>query len=268
MRCGGLAQRLANCVTELLPERALKRAAERDEYLAAHEKPIGPLHGLPISVKEHVGIKGLDLNAGFVGWVGNVAKEDALLLQSLWDADAVFYVRTTQPQTLMHLEMSNNLYKGFSGGEGALISLPSLVLGVGSDIGGSIRSPAANRGIFWLQTHDGPPTDYIFTENPQDREYSTRSLWDAIIARQDYRAKYASLWNETAEASPDGRMVDVMLCPGGPGVAPKLDTAKYWGYTSQWNLLDYPAIVFPINDCASVEKDGITGSPEDYQPLN
>ncbi|KAI8946705.1 amidase signature domain-containing protein [Xylaria longipes] len=161
MRRAGLAQRLANCVTELLPERALKRAAELDDHLATTKQPVGPLHGVPISVKEHIGIKGCDLNAGFIGWVGRVAEEDAHILQILWDAGAVFYVRTTQPQTLMHLETSNNLYGttvnphnttltagGSSGGEGALIGLRGSVLGIGTDIGGSIRSPAANNGVF------------------------------------------------------------------------------------------------------------------------
>jgi len=55
-------------------------------------------------------MKGLDLNGGFVGWVGNTSAEDAHILQILWNAGAVFYVRTTQPQTLMHLETSSNLY--------------------------------------------------------------------------------------------------------------------------------------------------------------
>jgi amidase len=110
LRRAGLAQLLTNCITELLPKKALQRAAELDEYLATNGKPMGPLHGVPVSVKEHVGIKGFDLNGGFVSWVGQVAEEDALLLQPLWDAGAVFYVRTTQPQTLMHLETSSNLY--------------------------------------------------------------------------------------------------------------------------------------------------------------
>lgn len=42
-------------------------------------------------------------------------------------------------------------------------------------------------------------------------------------------------------------MVDVILCPVGPGAAPPVDNAKYWGYTSQWNLLDYPSLVFPVS---------------------
>jgi Asp-tRNA(Asn)/Glu-tRNA(Gln) amidotransferase A subunit family amidase len=79
--------------------------------MQTHGKPIGSLHGLPISVKEHVGMKDLDLNAGFVSWVGRTAKEDAHILQILWDAGAVFYARTTQPQSLMHLETNSNLYE-------------------------------------------------------------------------------------------------------------------------------------------------------------
>ena len=71
---------------------------------------MGPLHGLPISVKEHIGMKGLDLNAGFISWVGRVGDEDAHILHILWRAGAVFFARTTQPQTLMHLETSSNIY--------------------------------------------------------------------------------------------------------------------------------------------------------------
>jgi amidase len=57
--------------------------------------------------------------------------------------------------------------------------------------------------------------------------------------REGYRSEYARIWNEAA--------VDAILCPAGPGLAPAHETARYWGYTSQWNLLDYPAIVFPVS---------------------
>lgn len=168
LRRAGLAQQLTNCITELIPERALARAAYLDDFYAQHKKPIGPLHGLPISVKEHVPMKGLDINCGFVAWVGQVSPADALILQMLWEAGAVFYARTTQPQTLMHLETSSNLYGetvcgfnrklssgGSSGGEGALVGIRGSCLGIGTDIGGSIRSPAANNGVFGLR-----PTSY------------------------------------------------------------------------------------------------------------
>lgn len=66
-----------------------------------HKKPMGPLHGLPVSVKEHVGMRGLTCNAGLVAWADVIATDDALILKTLWDAGCVFYVWTTQPQALV-----------------------------------------------------------------------------------------------------------------------------------------------------------------------
>jgi len=56
----------------------------------------------------------------------------------------------------------------------------------------------------------------------------------------------------------------VILCPVGPGAAPPLDCAKYWGYTAQWNILDYPAIVFPVTK-VDLEADRVD---ESYEPMN
>lgn len=55
-------------------------------------------------------MEGLDHNAGFIAWVGNVSEKDAHILQILEAAGAVFHVRSTQPQSLMHLETSGNIY--------------------------------------------------------------------------------------------------------------------------------------------------------------
>ena len=71
--------------------------------------------------------------------------------------------------------------------------------------------------------------------------------------REAYRAGYARLWGD----------VDVILCPVGPGIALALDGARYWGYTAQWNLLGYPAVVFPV-DRVDVGVDGV----EEYVPRN
>lgn len=105
---------------------------------------------MPISVKEHIGMKGLGLNTGYVTFWDKVAQEDAHILQILWNAGAVFHARTTQPQTMMHLETDSNLYGvtvspynrdlspgGSSGGEGALIGMRGSCLGIGTDIGGT-----------------------------------------------------------------------------------------------------------------------------------
>lgn len=93
-------------------------------------------------------------------------------------------------------------------------------------------------------------------------------MWNSQVQRDMYRTEYANIWNETATSKGANDelegMVDVILSPVGPGSAPKLDTSKWWGYTSQWNLLDYPALVFPV-DKVDLEKDS-TG--ETYTPRN
>lgn len=61
-------------------------------------------------MKEHLGVKDLDHNAGFVAWVGRTSSGDAHIVQILENAGGVFHVRTTQPQSLMHLETSSNIY--------------------------------------------------------------------------------------------------------------------------------------------------------------
>jgi amidase len=58
--------------------------------------------------------------------------------------------------------------------------------------------------------------------------------------------------------------VDVKLCPVRPGAVPPLSHARYWGYTSQWNLLDYPALVFPVTK-VDPEKDV---AETDSKPMN
>ncbi|KAI9733086.1 MAG: hypothetical protein M1834_003633 [Cirrosporium novae-zelandiae] len=425
LRRAGVASKLTNCVTELLPERALERARFLDEYFVTHGI-IGPLHGLPISVKEHLGMKGMRTNAGFCSWWDKIAEDDALLLKLLWKAGCIFYVRTAEPQTLMHLETSNNLYGvtvnpfnrnltsgGSSGGEGALLGLRGSCMGVGSDIGGSIRGPAANNGVYgfrpstsrlptngwiatmagaelilgvvgpfstslegiklfmrsalgtkpWLvepsllpmpwkddESYLGPPgqkslkigvlwddgvvkphppiiralrevvekvknvpgvevvdwkpykhdlawdiisalyfpdgaqqeseaidasgepwrplSNFIIKENKNCKNLTMPGSWKLAIQRDAYRAEYAAVWNQTAsETGLDGEpagMVDVIICPVGPGAAPPHDQARYWGYTSQWNLLDYPAVVFPVSQV----DPAIDKVEEGYKPMN
>ena len=376
-------------------------------------------------MKEMIGMKDLGLNAGYVSWWTNFASEDAHILQILWDAGAVFYARTTQPQSMMHLETQSNLYGvtsnpynshlssgGSSGGEGALVGMRGSCLGVGSDIGGrrlsmfnfefgsltklgSIRNPAANCGVYgfkptafrvptdgwcsiaagadaipgvigplstslgginlfmstiiaskpWLsepalipmpwnyQTYskakplkigvmwhdevvtphppiaralhelvaklsklpnievvdwkpylhseawaiisslyftDGgeetkatlatsgepwmPLTTFIIKENPCVKKLTPEKIYYWQEEKEAYRKEYAKVWNDTATSTGNEGMVDVILCPVGPGVAPRHNTSKYWSYTSQWNLLDYPAVVFPVSK-VDKEKD-------------
>lgn len=62
--------------------------------------------------------------------------------------------------------------------------------------------------------------------------------------RNAYRTMYNQHWLNTGKD--DGHPIDAILCPVGPCCAPPHDNSKYWGYTSQWNMLEYPAIAFPV----------------------
>jgi Asp-tRNA(Asn)/Glu-tRNA(Gln) amidotransferase A subunit family amidase len=82
-------------------ENAIKDATRLDEYMRTHGKPMGPLHGLPISVKEHIYFKDTPATAGFIAWADDFSTEDALVVKILREAGAVFHVKTTNPQSLM-----------------------------------------------------------------------------------------------------------------------------------------------------------------------
>jgi amidase len=93
-----------------------------------------------------------------------------------------------------------------------------------------------------------PLTDFIITNNKHRKDHTITSIWEATVARDNYRTEYAAHWLSTAsDANSPDTAVDVILCPAGSQTAPKLDTARYWGYTAQWNLLDFPAVVFPVD---------------------
>ncbi|KAH7263835.1 amidase signature domain-containing protein [Fusarium tricinctum] len=163
-----LAHQLTNCCHEFFPEMGLARAKYLDDYLAEHQKPIGPLHGLPISVKDQVRIKGLETTMGYVSWIGKKDTDDSVLTTMLLGAGAVLYVKTSVPQSLMVCETINNIFGrttnprgknwscgGSSGGEGAIVGFRGSVIGVGTDIGGSIRVPAAFNFLYGLRPSHG-----------------------------------------------------------------------------------------------------------------
>jgi amidase len=143
-------------------------AKELDNYLKQHGKRKGPLHGLPISIKDNFNVVGIDTTVGFVNWVDDPAKYNATLVDILKELGAVLYVKTNVPTAMMIAETVNNVFGrtlnplnrkltsgGSSGGESALIAFGGSPLGVGTDIGGSLRIPAACTGIFTLRPSFG-----------------------------------------------------------------------------------------------------------------
>ena len=153
-----IAHQATNCLAAICFDDALKQAQKLDKYMEEHGRPRGPLHGLPISVKEHVYMKDTPATAGLIAWKDDMSPGDALIVKIFREAGAVFHVKTTNPQTLMALETHSNLFGrtvnpfnnnltcgGSSGGEAALIAMRGSVLGIGTDIG--MLHPSASVGV-------------------------------------------------------------------------------------------------------------------------
>jgi aspartyl-tRNA(Asn)/glutamyl-tRNA(Gln) amidotransferase subunit A/fatty acid amide hydrolase 2 len=133
----------------------------RDSAIAEAANPhSGPLAGLPISVKETIGLAGQSLTAGSLRRPQSIPKTDAPVVRRLHEAGAIILARSNVPELAMTGETNNlrfgrtNNYLdkertagGSSGGEGALVASGSSIAGIGSDILGSIRIPAAFNGI-------------------------------------------------------------------------------------------------------------------------
>jgi amidase len=89
-------------LTEHFFAQAIERARYLDEYLKREGKVVGPLHGLPISVKDSFQVKGLHTTVGYVSFLKNgPATENSAMVDLLLDLGAVLYVKTNIPQTLM-----------------------------------------------------------------------------------------------------------------------------------------------------------------------
>ncbi|KAL1960109.1 hypothetical protein VTO42DRAFT_281 [Malbranchea cinnamomea] len=192
-----LAHQLVNCLHEIFFDAAIEQAKELDAYFAKHGRPIGPLHGLPVSLKDQFHVKGVETTMGYVGWVGTFQgiKNDprakvfeSELVRELRELGAVLHCKTSVPTSLMVGETINNLIGytwnptnrhlssgGSSGGEGALIALRGSPAGFGTDIGGSVRIPSAFNGIYGIRPSAGR-IPYEGAANSMDGQNSILSV--------------------------------------------------------------------------------------------
>ncbi|KAK1985958.1 amidase [Colletotrichum cereale] len=157
-----LAQQLTFCLTEIFFDEGIARARELDQHLKATGKPIGPLHGLPISLKDSFVVKGHYATVGYVEFLKRPPPTtNSAMVDLLLDAGAVFFCKTNIPQTMMTADSQNNIFGrtlnpqktsltagGSTGGEGALVAFRGSVLGMGTDIAGSVRIPSLCCGVY------------------------------------------------------------------------------------------------------------------------
>ncbi|RAH41009.1 amidase signature enzyme [Aspergillus brunneoviolaceus CBS 621.78] len=173
-----IAQQLTNCLTEIFFETALERAKVLDEYLKRKGRPMGPLHGLPISLKDSLNVTGEYSTIEYVSFIKNgPATENSPLVDILLSPGAVLYVKTNVPQSCMRLidhsldcrfsqqhfwtdlksEKSHPYSRRKQWWRSALVALRGSLLGVGTDIAGSIRIPSICCGTYGFR----PPASRI-----------------------------------------------------------------------------------------------------------
>ncbi|WRT69538.1 uncharacterized protein IL334_006525 [Kwoniella shivajii] len=165
-----IAQQLTNCLTEIFFTAALANAKAIDEEFARTGTPRGPLHGLPVSLKDNFYVEGVDTTVGFVAWANDSApkEKESEMTKMMRDCGAVLFCKTNVPTAMMIAETYNNVWGytcnpynrncssgGSSGGESALLAMKGSPLGVGTDIGGSIRIPASFCGLYSLKPSFG-----------------------------------------------------------------------------------------------------------------
>jgi amidase len=151
---------VVRAVPVLDAERARAAARAADDALA-RGAAVGPLHGVPITVKESFNVAGLPTTYGFEAFRHNIATADAVTVQRLKAAGAVVFGKTNVPVSLADWQSFNPVYGttnnpwdpgrtpgGSSGGAAAALAAGFSALELGSDIGASIRNPAHYCGVW------------------------------------------------------------------------------------------------------------------------
>ena len=158
-----------NCIAEELYEDAFEQAAAEVEQAKEKKTDVKVvLKGCPISVKDCIGVRGALSTGGMSCRADKVSMRDSALVSTLRSQGALILCRGNVPQSLMLPETTNNIWGrtrnpwnldrtpgGSSGGEAALVATGCVVLGIGSDVGGSIRIPAAFCGVVGFKPSPG-----------------------------------------------------------------------------------------------------------------
>lgn len=157
-----------NAIIQMPDEAELLRQAAEADADVVRGKPLGPLHGVPITLKDVLHVRGFRLSRGVEQFLGGVSEQDATTVRRLREAGAIFFGLTNVPELCMSFETDNLIYGrtnnphdvrrtpgGSSGGEAAAIAAGLSPAGLASDAGGSVRLPAHFSGICGLKLTQG-----------------------------------------------------------------------------------------------------------------
>ncbi|MFI5672086.1 amidase [Streptomyces sp. NPDC051704] len=243
-----------NAVTQVMAERA-RAAAARTDRLRAEGAALGPLAGVPFTVKETTAVEGVPTTFGTPRFRDRVAPADALPVARLRAAGAVPIGHANVPTLIlagMHTrsELFGDTFNpwdrgrtpgGSSGGDAVAVSTGMAALGLGNDSGGSVRIPAQFCGVAGLKPSTGrfpadlrmlgpddpgPASQMLVTDGPLARSVGDLRLAYEVLAGtdpRDPRAVPAPLYGEALP--PAAVKVAVVADPGGQGVHPSVRAA-------------------------------------------
>ena len=166
---------LLNSVVQTCPERALNEAKFADKAIS-EKRSVGPLHGVPLTLKDSLNTEGIISAAGTTGRSKFIPEKDSTVTSRLRKAGAILLGKTNTPEFTHSAETDNLVYGrtnnpynikkmpgGSSGGSAATIAAGGSALDIGSDTRGSIRLPAHFCGVAGIKPNSGrvPRTGHI-----------------------------------------------------------------------------------------------------------
>lgn len=249
-----------NAVVVKRYEAALAEARQADERLARGE-PVGPLHGVPITIKETLDLVDTPSTFGLQSRASIPATQDDVYVERIRKAGAIILGKTNVAQLLLYIESDNPVYGrtnnpwnldrspgGSSGGQAAIIAAGGSPLGLGTDIGGSIRAPSTFSGIAGLKPTAG--------RTPDAGLYSVHIGERAIVSQVGVLARKVADVALGIEILNGGRNPDVEPpMPLGDPATVDISRLRVACYTDDGTFQVAPAVRRAVLEAADILKD-------------
>jgi len=247
-----------NAVVDCRPEAALAEADAADAALARGQA-VGPLHGVPVTIKINVDQQGWATTNGIAAQRNHIAGEDSAVVANLKRAGAAILGRTNTPAFSMRWFTDNDAHGrtlnprnpqltpgGSSGGASAAVAAGLGPIGHGNDQGGSVRYPAYACGIYGLRPSfqrvpaynpSAPSRPFVFemtsVQGPLARSVADIRLALAAMSMPDARDP----WQVPAaplESEPLDAPIRVALCRNAPGITPDPEVEQALEQAARW----------------------------------
>jgi aspartyl-tRNA(Asn)/glutamyl-tRNA(Gln) amidotransferase subunit A len=196
-----------NAIVTLIEENARKEAKKAEERVK-EGKVLGPLHGVPVVIKDNIPVRGVRTTYGSKLYENNIPEQDMILVERLRQAGAIILGKTNMPEfgligitdnpvfgVTKNPWDTNRTTGGSSGGSAAAVAAGICPIAIGNDGGGSIRIPANFCGVFGLKPHLGriprypslPGWETMAVEGPITRTVEDAAIMMDVMAGPDDR---------------------------------------------------------------------------------